>query len=221
MNNSISPLDEGVDNPSPVLVSTSHDPIGRKHKKQETTHFKKYKEETKSTKKEEKKERDIMKVKIATLADKLYRRNKITKSLYNKMYNMSIGAARLPTLMTAYKSLKDFKHSETTVKKSNFNQAIKQKKGNKKAYNTIYIKYMVHEQHTEKEITISIGNHTFTMTGDEDDIRREIKKFIAYELSMPYNIRLKLSDYLLIKKTRTVIFTDGKEAKKHELVLNS
>ena len=128
MNNNYSPLDEGINNSSPVLVSTSSDPIARKHKKQETTHFKNYKQETKSNKKEEKRERDTMKIKIATLADKLYRRNKITKSLYNKMYNISIGATRLPTLITTYKSLKDFKHSDTTVMKSNFNQAINKRK---------------------------------------------------------------------------------------------
>ena len=128
MNNNYSPLDEGINNSSPVLVSTSSDPIARKHKKQETTHFKNYKQETKSNKKEEKKERDTMKIKIATLADKLYRHNKITKSLYNKMYNISVGAARLPTLITAYQSLKIFKHSETTVNKSNFNQAINKRR---------------------------------------------------------------------------------------------
>ena len=126
MKNYISELDAGIENATPL--STSSGPIARKHKKQETTHFKNYKQETKSNKKEEKKERDTMKIKIATLADKLYRHNKITKSLYNKMYNISVGAARLPTLITAYQSLKIFKHSETTVNKSNFNQAINKRR---------------------------------------------------------------------------------------------
>ena len=65
----ISELDEGIENPTPVIVN-------RKHKRQETTHFKNYKTETKSTKKEEKQERDIMKIKIAKLSDKLHKNNK-------------------------------------------------------------------------------------------------------------------------------------------------
>ena len=53
------------------------------------------------------------------------------------MYNISIGAARLPTLITAYMNLKEFKNTETTIKKSHFNQVLKQKKEAKKAFNTI------------------------------------------------------------------------------------
>ncbi len=87
----------------------------RKHKKQDTTHYANYKQVAKSAKKDEKKQREVVKVKLATLADKLYRDNKITKSLYKKMYNLSIGASRLPALDTAYRSLKDFKDSDTKV----------------------------------------------------------------------------------------------------------
>ena len=101
-----------------------HKSKNRKHKKQESTHFKNYKQVTKLTKKEEKQERDTIKIKIATLADKLYRKNKITKSLHNKLYNLSIGASRLPTLITAYENLKGFKHAESTVKKSNYTQSL-------------------------------------------------------------------------------------------------
>ena len=129
MENYISELDEGIENPTPVILN-------RKHKRQETTHFKNYKTETKSTKKEIKQERSKMKIKIAKLSDKLYKSNKINKSLYNKMYNISIGAARLPTLITAYKNLKEFKNTETTIKKSHFNQALKQKKEVKNTLNT-------------------------------------------------------------------------------------
>ena len=45
----------------------------------------------KETKKDEKKKREVVKVKLAILANKLFKENKITKSLYNKMYNLSIG----------------------------------------------------------------------------------------------------------------------------------
>ena len=43
----ISELDEGIENPTPVIVS--NEPVNRKHKKQATTHFKNYKTETKGT----------------------------------------------------------------------------------------------------------------------------------------------------------------------------
>jgi hypothetical protein len=78
----------------------------KKHKKQDTTHYTKYKQVAKPTKK-----------KLATLADNIYRDNKITKSPYNKIYNLSIGASSLPALNTAYQSFKSFKDSDTKVKK--------------------------------------------------------------------------------------------------------
>jgi hypothetical protein len=135
----ISSLDEGVADTSRV-ISTS-----RKHKKQETTHFNEHKKGNKSTKKEEKETRDNLKVKIGVLADKLYRNNKITKALYNKMYNVSMGAGRLNTLTTTYQNLRGgFKHAETTVKKNQFNQTLKQTTEGKKALNTVYIKYEEH-----------------------------------------------------------------------------
>ena len=81
----ISSLDEGVENTATITTS-------RKHKKQETTHFNEHKKANKSTKKEEKETRNNLKVKIGVLADKLYRTKKITKALYNKMYNVSMGA---------------------------------------------------------------------------------------------------------------------------------
>ena len=74
----------------------------------------------------------ILKVKIGVLADKLYINNKITKALYNKMYNVSMGAGRLNTLTTTYQNLKGFTNAETLVKKSQFNNTLKQTKENKK-----------------------------------------------------------------------------------------
>ena len=105
-----------------------------KHKKQDTTHYANYKQVAKAAKKDEKKQREVVKVKLATLADKLYRDNKITKSLYNKMYNLSIGVSNLPALTTAYQNLKSFKDSDTKVKKSHFTQALKEKMEAKKSF---------------------------------------------------------------------------------------
>ena len=75
------------------------------------------------------------------------------------MYNLSIGASRLPALDTAYRSLKDFKDSDTTVKKSHFIQAVKEKKEAKKDFNTIYIKYKRYEE-INKEIIIKMKKLT-------------------------------------------------------------
>ncbi len=94
----ISRLGEGIEN--------------TQHKKQETTPFNEHKKANKSTKKEKKETRDNLKVKIGVLADKLYRNNKITKALYNKMYNVSMGAGRLKTLTTTYQNLKGFKNAK-------------------------------------------------------------------------------------------------------------
>ena len=190
-----------------------HKSKNRKHKKQESTHFKNYKQVTKLTKKEEKQERDTIKIKIATLADKLYRKNKITKSLHNKLYNLSIGASRLPTLITAYENLKGFKHAESTVKKSNYTQSLKEKKESKKAFNTVYIKYEQFEEHNGITTSKTL-NHTFSMTGDENDIRREIKKFIAYVLTLPYVLKVEILRLSINKEDKENDFYRWKGGKK-------
>jgi hypothetical protein len=207
----ISALDEGIENTA--TISTS-----RKHKKQDTTHFNEHKKANKSTKKEEKETRDNLKVKIGVLADKLYRNNKITKALYNKMYNVSMGAGRLNTLTTTYQNLKGFKDVETTVKKSEYINKLKQTKEGKKTLNTVYIKYLEYTARDDgtsdkrdeinerienktgtwgemkdwtdkgkKEFFRLIEKHTtFTVTGDESDIRKAIKEFIAFAIKVPY-----------------------------------
>jgi hypothetical protein len=116
-NMNISSLDEGVADTR--VISTS-----RKHRKQDTTHFNEHQKGSNSTKKEEKETRDNLKGKIGVLAYKLYRTKKITKALYNKMYNVSMGAGRLNALTTTYQNLRGFKHAETTVKKTEFNQTL-------------------------------------------------------------------------------------------------
>ena len=57
-----------------------------------------------------------------------------------------MGAGRLNTLTTTYQNLKGFKNAETVVKKSEYNNTLKQTKENKKTLNTVYIKYEVHEK---------------------------------------------------------------------------
>ena len=237
----ISSLDEGVTDTSRV-ISTS-----RKHKKQETTHFNEHKKGNKSTKKEEKETRDNLKVKIGVLADKLYRTKKITKALYNKMYNVSMGAGRLNTLTTTYQNLKGFKDVETTVKKSQYNQTLKQTKEGKKTLNTVYLKYLVYEKNDDgrtsdkrdeinerilnrtgtwgkienwteeqkKEYLILREKHeTFTVKGDEHDIRREIKKFIKFAIKMPYIFEIEIIRITINKEDKDEQYYRWKGAEK-------
>ena len=159
----------------------------RTHKKQATTHFKNYKA---STKKADKIARDELKVKIAILANDLFTQNKIDRPLYNKLYNFSIGAARLPTLQSTYSNLKTYKQANAVVPKKHFNQKMKQVKINKKFLNTVYLKYEQHEKmeaggtHQTDQESVFVKNHTLEVKGDEEDIRREIKDFITYVLNM-------------------------------------
>ena len=55
------------------------------------------------------------------------------------------------------------------------------------------IKWMLEEYKNETEQEIfSIKNHSLEVNGDDDDIRREIKRFIAYALSLPYVIKVEI-----------------------------
>ena len=65
MNNNISPLDESIEQNPLINLDSQTSASARKHKKQDTTHFEEYKEQNKSKKKDEKAERDKLKVKIA------------------------------------------------------------------------------------------------------------------------------------------------------------
>ena len=147
-------------------------------------------------------------------------KNKSNKPLHRKLYNISIGAARLPTLQTTYKNLKEFKHTDTVIQKKHFNQSLKQKKENKKVFNTVYIKYLEYSvgeiedtnirtkmdnfsyqhkkgyvswddlsENQKKEIydlyKKKEKHYTLEVQGDQDDIRQEIKIFIAYALGKP------------------------------------
>jgi len=214
MNNSISPLDEGIE--QTPLISLDSQTVARKHKKQDTTDFKEYKKQNKSNKKDEKAERDKLKVKIAVLANKLFRKNKINKPLYRKLYNISIGAARLPTLQTTYKNLKEFKHTDTVVQKKHFNQSLKQKKENKKVFNTVYIKYEVYEKIEEGQTQekANVKHHTLEVQGDEEDIRREIKSFIQFVLNMPYVNKVLILRVVINKQDKDANYYRWKGGKK-------
>ena len=73
--------------------------------------------------------RNKYKHEINELANQLYKDNKINHSLFNKMFNISNGAARIDRLKTSYDSLKIIRDkAEEAIKPSIFNQVLKHKR---------------------------------------------------------------------------------------------
>jgi hypothetical protein len=100
------------------------------------------------------------------------------------------------SVSTTYQNLRGFKHAETTVKKSEYNKTLKQTKEGKKTLNTLYIK---HEEHTKRDkgIThkteqekVEVKKYTFTVTGDESNIRKAIREFISFPIKKPYVLKV-------------------------------
>jgi hypothetical protein len=77
---------------------------------------------------EDKNKRDEYKQKILKLANQLYKDDKITKALHNRMFNIGIGASRLDNLQSAYNSLNDIGDYDQKFKKHQYNKVLKQKK---------------------------------------------------------------------------------------------
>jgi hypothetical protein len=44
--------------------------------------------------------------------------------------------------------------------------------------------------HKTDQYKIEVKNYTFTVTGDENDIRKELKNFIAFVMKLPYVIKV-------------------------------
>jgi hypothetical protein len=119
-------------------------------------------------------ERDEVKNNILLLANQLYKDNKINKPLYNKLYNLSSSASRLPTLKDSYISLLQiavknddiqFKKYEYTKIKSDVKTVRKTKENKVNKLMNIFKKYTSHSKlpvqkfHLSAKITRDI---TFT-----------------------------------------------------------
>jgi hypothetical protein len=101
------------------------------------------------------------------------------------------------------------------VKKSEYNNTLKQTKEGKKTLNTVYIKYELHEK-INKEVIVKVGNYTITVTGDESDIRKEIKNFIAYEIILPYVVKVVILRVTINKDDKDTDYYKWKGAEKTE-----
>ena len=156
MNNNISPLDEGIEQPKSKR--------GRKPT------------EARLIKKEEKNIRDEIKNEILQLSRRLYKDNKITKSLHNKMFNISMGYARLDTLQNAYKSLLEVGNNEELVKKHQYNTLLKQKKQEHK------------ERKLNREEVIDSKTYRFKFQPKPDEIARVFNNFYTtLDFKLPSN----------------------------------
>ena len=92
----------------------------------------------------------------------------------------------MPTLQTTYKNLKEFKHTDTTVQKKHFNQSLKQKKENKKVFNTVFIKFLEYSVGEKEDANIRTKMDNFSYQHKKgyvswDDLTENQKKEI-YDL---------------------------------------
>ena len=83
-----------------------------------------YKQSLKTNKKDQLQERNIIKSEILLLAKELHSKNKINKPLYTKLYNISIGASRLPKLQATLETLKEMSKNDQVFKKKHFNEKM-------------------------------------------------------------------------------------------------
>ena len=98
-----------------------------------------YKQSLKTTKKDQLQERNIIKSEILLLAKELHSKNKINKPLYTKLYNISIGASRLPKLQATLETLKEMsKNDDQAFKKTHFNEKLKDSKNEAKMVYNVY-----------------------------------------------------------------------------------
>ena len=159
MNNNISPLDEGIAQPKSKR--------GRKPKPLT---------ESKLMKIEDKIKRNDIKNEILKLSRKLYKENKITKSLHNKMFDISIGSARMDTLQNAYESLIEVGNNEELVKKHQYNTLLKQKKQEYR------------ERKLNKEEVIDSKTYQFKFQPKPNDVARVFNNFYtALDFVLPRN----------------------------------
>ncbi len=128
-------------------------------------------------------ERQIVKNDILLLAKDLFNEKKINKPLYNKLYNITIGAARMPTLQATLSSLQDFKKEESKAyKKSDFKAKVKEAKTEDLGTFNVYVKYRVERSLTEEEI--EERKYLEELEAEGHDVKKELKELGIVDINI-------------------------------------
>ena len=166
----------------------------------------KYKQSVKTTKKDQLEERNIIKSEILLLAKDLYNKNKINKPLYTKLYNISIGASRLPKLQSTLATLQEIQKMDQVIKKKHFNEKISDAKNEAKVVYNVYSKYLIY-----KSVSYDDDGNVIQSDSESDEanineriigknnIEKSIKDNIKFYLSYPYIVRVEVLKVIVNK----------------------
>ncbi len=143
-------------------------------------------------------ERQIVKNEILLLAKDLFNEKKINKPLYNKLYNITIGAARLPTLQATLSSLQEFKKEDNkSYKKGDFKAKLKEAKTENLGTFNVYVKYRLTINQDEEETTKDV-NISDKVIG-KINIQNAIKKNMDYLIDNPYTSNVEVIKIIINK----------------------
>ena len=186
-----------------------------------------FKQSIKTTKKEQLQERNIIKSEILLLARDLLTKNKINKPLYTKLYNISIGASRLPKLQSTLETLQEIQKMDQVIKKKQFNEKIQDSKNEAKVVYNVYSKYLIYKSVAydddgnviPSDSESDVFNMNERITG-KTNIEKSIKDNIKFYLGYPYFTRVDVIKVIVNKMdvdTDVYRYTGGKLDKKGQI----